>query len=60
MATYRPIELARKLGYTNESRPGAVVRAYLRDKYPEHPPHQRWILDEDQAEDVLTNVPRRT
>jgi hypothetical protein len=57
MSTYSPIELAYKLGYTGESRPGRVVRAYLREKYPEHPHGQRWVLDEGQAADVLANVP---
>lgn len=35
MSTYSPIELAYKLGYTGETRPGRVVRAYLREKYPD-------------------------
>ncbi|GAA3334823.1 hypothetical protein [Curtobacterium sp. UCD-KPL2560] len=58
MTTYTPRELAAELGYTNESRPGQVVRAYLRAKYPEHPKHERWELDEAQADDVRANVPR--
>ncbi|PZE72902.1 hypothetical protein DEJ27_00105 [Curtobacterium sp. MCPF17_018] len=58
MTTYTPRELASELGYTNESRPGRVVREYLRERYPEHPKHGRWELDEAQADDVRSNVPR--
>ncbi len=57
MSTYSPAELANKLGYTEETRPGRVVRAYLREKYPDHPRGQRWVLDEGKAADVLANVP---
>ncbi|WP_264355234.1 hypothetical protein [Pseudarthrobacter sp. MM222] len=57
MTTYTPIELEYKLGYTEETRPGRVVRAYLREKYPHHPHGQRWVLDAGQAADVLANVP---
>lgn len=60
MATYEPAELARELGYTDEARPGKVVREYLRAKYPDHPKHQRWVLDEEQAADVRANVPRNS
>lgn len=56
MTTYSPIELAKKLGYTEETRPGRAVRAYLREKYPDHPHGERWVLDEGQAADVLANV----
>lgn len=59
MSTYTPAELAYKLGYTEETRPGRVVRAYLREKYPDHPHRERWVLDEDQAADVLANVPQK-
>jgi hypothetical protein len=59
MATYRPVELARKLGYTSESRPGSVVRAYLRTKYPDHSPYKPWVLSEEEAADVLAHVPRK-
>jgi len=58
VAIYDPAELARELGYKDEVRPGKVVRDYLRAKYPGHPKHQRWVLDEDQAADVRTNVPK--
>ncbi|MEV7762032.1 hypothetical protein [Curtobacterium flaccumfaciens] len=58
MTTYTPRELSAELGYTNESRPGPAVRVYLRGKYPEHPKHGRWVLDETQADDVLANVQR--
>ncbi|GAA3334634.1 hypothetical protein HP467_01105 [Curtobacterium albidum] len=53
-----PRELAAELGYTSESRPGKVVRDYLRAKYPGHADYERWELDEAQAEDVRANVPR--
>lgn len=56
MTTYTPRELAAELGYTNESRPGKVVREYLREKYPNHT--GLWELDEAQADDVRANVPR--
>lgn len=59
MATYTPAELALELGYTDEQRPGLIVREYLRNKYPGHPKYQRWLLDEAQAADVRTNVPRK-
>lgn len=55
--TYTPVELARKLGYTEEARPGLVVREYLRGKYPAHLHGQRWVLNEEEAADVLANVP---
>lgn len=58
MTTSTPRELAAELGYTNESRLGQVVRVYLRAKYPEHPQHERWELDEAQAADVRANVPQ--
>lgn len=60
MATYTPAELALQLGYTDEARPGLVVRNYLRSKYPEHEKNARWELDEVQAADVIANVPRRS
>lgn len=56
MTTYTPRELAAELGYADETRPGRVVRAYLREKYPEHT--GLWVLDEAQADDVRANVPR--
>lgn len=56
MTTYTPRELAAELGYTDETRPGRVVRAYLREKYPEHT--GLWVLDEAQADDVRANVRR--
>lgn len=58
-ATYTPVQLARLLGYTDEARPGKVVRDYLRSQYPGRAKHQRWVLDEAQAADVLANVPRK-
>ncbi len=59
MNTHTPVQLARELGYTDEARPGLIVRAYLRKKYPDHPKHQRWVLDESEAADVRANVPRK-
>ncbi|WP_207909634.1 hypothetical protein [Curtobacterium sp. PhB136] len=58
MTIYAPRDLARELGYTDEARPGLVVREYLRERYPEHPRHQRRVLDEQQADDVRAKVPR--
>lgn len=58
MNAYTPAELARELGYTNEDRPGLVVRKYLRAKYPDHPKNGRWVLDQERAADVRANVPR--
>lgn len=58
MMQYTPRELAEELGY-EESRPGIVIRTYLRKKYPDHPRNAMWILDEAQAADVRLNVPRR-
>ena len=59
MLTFEPAELSRKLGYHNESRPGLVVRSYLRQRYPDHPKNARWILTQEQADDVLANAPRK-
>ena len=59
MSTYEPAELARQLGYFDEQRPGKIVRDYLRNKYPDHPRYQRWVLDEAQAADVRVNVPEK-
>lgn len=56
MTTYTPRELAAELGYTNESRPGRVVRGYVHVKYPEHAGF--WVLDEAQSDDVRANVAR--
>ncbi|PZF61184.1 hypothetical protein DEI92_06190 [Curtobacterium sp. MCBD17_034] len=58
MTTSTPRELAVELGYRDETRPGAVVRRYLRQRYPEHPKHERWVLDDEQADDVRAHVPR--
>ncbi|MGO2932641.1 hypothetical protein [Microbacterium sp.] len=54
---YTPRQLARLLGYRDESRPGKVVRDYLRSKYPNRRKHSRWKLTEHEAADVLANVP---
>lgn len=58
MTTYIPRELAAELGHTNESLPGQVDRVHLREKYAEHSKHERWKLDEAQADDVRANLPR--
>lgn len=55
--TYTPKQLARLLGYTEETRPGKVVRDYLRAKNPKRAKYQPWVLNEAQAADVLANVP---
>ena len=60
MTTYEPAELARELGYTDEPRPGKVVRDYLRKRYPDHRKYERWVLDENQAADVRAKVPRKS
>lgn len=57
--TYTPKQLARLLGYTEESRPGKVVRDYLRAKNPKRTKYQPWVLTEAQAADVLANVPMK-
>ena len=57
--TYEPSQLAEQLGYAEVSRPGSAVRDYLRRTYPEHPNGERWALNEEQAADVLANVPRK-
>lgn len=57
--TYTPKQLARLLGYTDETRPGKVVRDYLRATYPDRVKHKKWELNEAQAAAVLANVPRR-
>ena len=54
-----PVELAKELGHEPESRPGKCVRDYLRSRYPDHVPNQRWKLKEDQAEDVRAHFNRR-
>lgn len=56
---YTPVQLARLLGYTDEARPGKVVRDYLRSQRPSRVKHTRWVLDEAQAADILANVPRK-
>ncbi len=57
--TYTPVQLAKLLGYTDEARPGKVVRDYLRSRYPRHAKYERWDLNEREAADVLANVPRK-
>ena len=44
-----PPELARELGHGDR---GRRVRAYLRDRYPEHGKFERWLLTPEQADDV--------
>lgn len=57
---YTPAQLAKLLGYTDEERPGKVVRDYLRSRYPRHMKNEQWLLDEREAADVLANVPRKS
>lgn len=47
-----PVELARELGHEHESRPGSRVRAFLRARYPDHASNERWLLNEDQADEA--------
>ncbi|WP_404473470.1 hypothetical protein [Microbacterium aerolatum] len=47
-----PAELGRELGHNDGDRPGITVRRYLRERYPDHPKHQRWQLSVDEADDV--------
>lgn len=47
-----PVELAKELGHEPESRPGKRVRDFLRSRYPDHVANQRWLLDEEQANEV--------
>lgn len=56
---YTPKQLARLLGYTDEARPGKVVRDYLRATYPDRAKYKKWELNEAQAAAALANVPRK-
>lgn len=47
-----PVELAKELGHEPESRPGKRVRDFLRERHPDHVPNQRWLLKEEQADEV--------
>ncbi|MEV8337559.1 hypothetical protein [Leucobacter sp. NPDC077196] len=47
-----PSELAEELGHTPGVHPGHRVRKFLRLRYPDHPSHQPWVLDEDMANAV--------
>lgn len=47
-----PVELAAELGHEPEARPGLRVRNFLRARYPEHEKNSRWLLSEDQADEV--------
>jgi hypothetical protein len=58
MTTYTPRELAAELGCTNESRSGTGRADLLTREIHGAPKHERWRLDEVQANDVRANVPR--
>lgn len=47
-----PLELSEELGLLPEARAGQRVRDYLRARYPDKTPGEKWLLDEDQANDV--------
>lgn len=54
-----PLELSEELGLLPEPRAGKKVRDYLRIRYPEKPPGEKWLLDEEQAEDVRRHFNER-
>jgi hypothetical protein len=47
-----PVQLAAELGHDDGRRPGRRVRQFLRERYPEHPAHERWQLTPAQADEV--------
>lgn len=47
-----PVELASELGHDDGERPGRRVRQFLRERYPDHRPNQRWLLTPEQANEV--------
>lgn len=47
-----PVELAAELGHDDGGRPGRRVRQFLRERYPDHPSNQRWLLTPEQANEV--------
>ena len=47
-----PLELSEELGLLPEARAGKKVRDYLRARYPDKKPGEKWLLDRDQADDV--------
>ncbi|WP_153002164.1 hypothetical protein [Leucobacter chromiiresistens] len=47
-----PSELAEELGHNPGVHPGHRVRKFLRLRYPDHPRHQPWLLDEEMADAV--------
>lgn len=56
MSHITPAELGRELGHNDGQRPGLTVRRYLRNRYPDHPKHQRWLLSTEEADDVRANL----
>lgn len=47
-----PSDLANELGHDPGQHPGNRVRKFLRLRYPDHPRHQPWELDEEMANAV--------
>lgn len=47
-----PLELSEELGLLPEPRAGKKVRDYLRRRYPGKPAGQKWLLNQEQADDV--------
>ncbi|GAA4351001.1 phage baseplate assembly protein V [Microbacterium rhizosphaerae] len=52
MPMVTPVQLAAELGHDDGDRPGRRVRRYLRERYPGHQHHGRWLLTPEQANDV--------
>lgn len=54
-----PLELSEELGLLPEARAGKRVRDYLRARYPDKKPGEKWLLDKDQADDVREHFARQ-
>lgn len=52
VGTITPVQLAAELGHDDGERPGRRVRRFLRERYPDHRPNQRWLLTPEQANEV--------
>ena len=55
-----PSELATELGHEPGRHPGNRVRAFLRVRFPDHPPHRPWELDRDMADAVRAHFKVRS
>jgi len=53
-----PAELAVELGHDDGGRPGWRVRRFLRERYPDHPSHERWQLTPEQVDEVRAHFGR--